>query len=176
MTSIADTSTNIVIDWSSTTIIWDATKEDCILNRLQLGNDVSHNEVPDNLQQGTQFNFSTLISLKKLTIQDVINYIRNIGVTYNIDLALCGVVCLLTTIDCFEAQKISDNLAKDYREAFKKENRQHTLDVQYLRQINENHDEIDTLIAWLEKIDAGKLDGKEKFIFHTSFYPLAITL
>lgn len=105
MTNVTETSTKIVIDWSLITITWDATKEDCILNRLLLGNDVPHNEVPNNLQQGTQFNFSTLISLKKLTIQDVINYIRNIGVTYNIDLALCGVVCLLTTIDCFEVQK-----------------------------------------------------------------------
>lgn len=176
MTNVTETSTKIVIDWSLITITWDATKEDCILNRLLLGNDVPHNEVPNNLQQGTQFNFSTLISLKKLTIQDVINYIRNIGVTYNIDLALCGVVCLLTTIDCFEVQKISDNLAKDYREAFKKENRQHILDIQYLRQINDNHNEINALITWLEKINAGKLDDKEKFVFYTNFYPLAITL
>lgn len=176
MTSTSDSSTKIVIDWSSTTIIWDATKKDCILNELGLGEDVPHNEMPDIFQQQSQFNFSTLISLKKLTIQDVIKHIRNIGAAYNIDLALCGVVCLLTTIDCFEVQKISDNLAKDYREAFKKENRQHILDVQYLRQVNDNHSEIDTLIAWLEKINAGKLTSEEKFIFHTKFYPLSITL
>lgn len=67
-------------------------------------------------------------------------------------------------------------MAKDYREAFKKENRQHILDIQYLRQINDNHNEINALITWLEKINAGKLDDKEKFVFYTNFYPLAITL